>query len=149
MMTMRGRRRLWLAMVSSAMMSKIEADQLRMMVWSFSSTSERPLRSSSSLPSRPVESTPISAETMKMPPSVTASMTTRKPQPASPPMVPLSRVRIRLSHMASPKLSESPPSGAMRNSARIAEAATITASEITASQPISAIGPAAIDLSKA
>ena len=43
MMTMRGRRRLSLAMVSSEMMSKIEADQLRMMVWSFSSTSRAAL----------------------------------------------------------------------------------------------------------
>ena len=34
MMTMRGRRRLALAMTSSEMMSKIDGDQLRMMVWS-------------------------------------------------------------------------------------------------------------------
>ncbi len=46
------------------------------MVWSFSSTSERPLRSSSSLPSMPEDRTPISVATTKMPPSVTASITT-------------------------------------------------------------------------
>ena len=129
------------------MMSKIEADQLRMMVWSFSSTSERPLRNSSSLPSRPELNTPISADTTKMPPSVTASMTQRKAQPASPPMVPESSVRIRLSHTASPKSSGPPPSGAIANSTITAPATTITISEITASQPISAIGPAAMDLS--
>ena len=67
MMTMRGRLRLALATTSSEMMSKIDGDQLRMIVWSFSSTRERPLRSSSSLPSMPALSTPISAETMKMP----------------------------------------------------------------------------------
>ena len=75
-------------------MSKIEGDQLRMMVWSASSTCERPLRSSSSLPSMPEERMPIRVETTKMPASVTTSMTMRKPQPASPPMVPASSVRI-------------------------------------------------------
>ena len=147
MMTMRGRRRLALAMLSSLRMSKTDADQLKMMVWSFSSTSERPLRSSSSLPSSPVESTPISAETMKMPPSVTASITARKPQPVSPPIVPESSVRISASHAASPKPIGSLPSGAIRSSAITPAAMAMTISDSTASQPMSAIGPAAIDLS--
>ena len=86
-----------LAMTSSEMMSKIDGDQLRMMVWSFSSTRERPLRNSSSLLSMPARSTPIRAETTKMPPSVTTSMTRRKAQPVSPPMVPVSSVRISAS----------------------------------------------------
>ncbi len=45
----------------------------------------------------PLVMMPISVLTMKMPPSVTTSITSRKPElPASPPMVPGSSVRIRL-----------------------------------------------------
>ena len=99
------------------------------------------------LASMPALSTPISAETTKMPPSVTASMTSRNPQPASPPMVPESRVRISDSQMPSTKLSGSPPSGAMRVSARNAPAIGDDDQRKTASQPISAIGPAAMVLS--
>ena len=82
-----------------------------------------------------------------MPASVTSSMMKRKPQPVSPPMVPLSRVRISDSQTASKKLSGWPPSGAIWPSANAAAATTMTSREITASQPMRAIGPAAIDLS--
>ena len=147
MMTMRGRLRLALATASSEMMSKIDGDQLRMIVWSFSSTRERPLRNSSSLLSTPALSTPISAETMKMPPSVTISMTMRNAQPTSPPIVPASRVRISDSQNASMNDNGEPPSGVIPVTARSAPAMMMISSETTASQPISAIGPAAMDLS--
>ena len=48
---------------------------------------------------------PIRVETMKMPPIVTSSMMMRKPQPASAPMVPASRVRISEAQKASGKSS--------------------------------------------
>ena len=54
------------------------SDQPRIRVWPCSSTSERPLRRSSILPSMPDVSTPISVLTMKMPPRVTPSMVRRK-----------------------------------------------------------------------
>ncbi len=123
------------------MMSKIEGDQLRMIVWSLSRTRERPLRSSSSLLSTPALSTPISAETTKMPPSVTTSMTMRNAQPASPPIVPESSVRISDSQNASTNDSGEPPSGVIPVTARKAPAMMMISSERTASQPISAIGP--------
>jgi hypothetical protein len=62
-------------------------------------------------------------------------------------MVPASSVRIREAHMASKKSSGRPPSGAMLSSAIIAAARPMSTVETTASQPISAIGPADIDLS--
>ena len=147
MMTMRGRLRLALATASSEMMSKIDGDQLRMIVWSFSRTRERPLRNSSSLLSTPALSTPISAETMKMPPSVTISMTMRNAQPTSPPIVPESRVRISDSQNASMNDNGEPPSGVIPVTARSAPAMMMISSETTASQPMSAIGPAAMVLS--
>ena len=147
MITMRGFLRLALAIVSSEIISKIDGDQLKIIVWSFSSTSERPLRSSSSLLSIPALRTPISAETMKIPANVTSSITMRKPQPASPPIVPESKVRISDSHVASTKLNGWLPSGATWVTARNAPATAIIMSDISASQPISAIGPLAIVLS--
>ena len=84
-----------------------------------------------------------------MPASVTASMSRRKAQPVSPPIVPASRVRISDSHEPSSTPIGSPPSGAMPVIASTMPATTMTASETTASQPMSAIGPAAMDLSKA
>ena len=149
MMTMRGRRRLSLAITSSETTSKIEGDQLKMIVWSCSSTSERPLRSSSSLPSRPVLSTPISAETTKMPANVTSSITSRKPQPASPPIVPESRVRISDAQVPSMKPIGASPAGEIWVMARNAPAIAMRASETRPSQPISATVPAAMLLSNA
>jgi hypothetical protein len=96
-------------------MVKIFGDQLRISVWSLSTTNDRPLRNSSSLPSMPLLMTPIRALTMKMPPRVTPSMAKRNPPPSSPPMVPESRVRMRLSHIASRKPGWSAPFGAMWN----------------------------------
>ena len=89
----------------------------------------------------------MSADTTKMPASVTNSMTRRKAQPVSPPIVPESSVRISDSQNASKKFSGSPPSGAMRVTARKAAAAMMISREATASQPISAMGPAAMLLS--
>ncbi|CAN7469707.1 hypothetical protein LJR245_003096 [Rhizobium leguminosarum] len=129
------------------MTSKIEGDQLKMIVWSFSSTCERPLRRSSSFSSRPELSTPIRAEKTKMPDMVTTRETPRKGQPISPPIVPASMVRISDSQAPSTKLRCSPPSGAMPVSASTRPAAMMTTSDITASQPIRAIGPAAMLLS--
>jgi hypothetical protein len=59
----------------------------------------------------PLLMTPISELTMKMPPRVTNSMVKRKPVPSSPPMVPESSVRMRLSHAASknPGAASAPP----------------------------------------
>ncbi len=50
-------------------------------MWSLSRTRERPLRSSSTLLSKALVSTPIRLAMMKMPPRVTTSMSERKPQP--------------------------------------------------------------------
>ena len=49
-------------------------------MWPASMTSERPLRSSSSLPSMPVLMTPISALTMKMPPNVVTQHREQEPE---------------------------------------------------------------------
>ncbi len=56
------------------------------------------------------EMMPIRLATMMRPPMVTTSIATRKPQPSSPPMVPLSRVRIRLPQSISQKSGASGPS---------------------------------------
>ena len=90
---------------------------------------------------------PIRVEKMKMPATVTTRETMRKLQPASPPMVPASIERISDSQMASGKLSGEPPSWAMPSRVRTAPATTMTITDSTASQPIRAIGPAAMDLS--
>jgi hypothetical protein len=64
MITMQAPRRLRLATTSSPRMAKIWLDQPRMTVWSFSTTNDRPLRSSCS---RPITPLPISP--MKVPPT--------------------------------------------------------------------------------
>ena len=141
------RLRLWLAMASSEMMSKTEGDQLRMIVWSRSRTFERPLRSSSSLPSMADDSTPMRVEKMKMPATVIASAMMRKPQPLSPPIVPASMERISAAQAASIKSSGSLPFGAIAVTAMTMAAKMMTRSEISPSQPIRATGPEAMDLS--
>ena len=79
------------------MIVKIDSDQPRITVWSFSSTIERPRRRSASLESMPLAITPISALTMNSPPRVSTSRVSRNRQvPSSPPMVPGSRVCSRL-----------------------------------------------------
>ena len=115
-----------------------------MTVWSDSITRERPLRSSSSLSSMPLFSTPMSVLTMKMPPSVTTSIATRKPTPASPPMVPASSVRIRLSHMASPRPSAGSSGGRIWPTVKIRPATKIISAEIIASPRIKATVPLAM-----
>ncbi len=84
-----------LAVASSETMVKTRGDQPRIRVWFFSSTRERPLRSSSIFSSITPERAPIRVLITKMPPKVTASIEKRNDQlPVSPPMVPASRVRI-------------------------------------------------------
>ena len=88
--TITGFLRLSLARVSSRMIVKIESDQPRMTVWSFSRTVERPRRRSASLASMPVAITPMSALTMKRPAMVSSSIVSRKrhwksPSPATVP----------------------------------------------------------------
>ena len=95
--TTTGSLRLSLATVSSLMIVKIDSDQPRITVWSFSSTIERPRRSSPSLESMPLAITPIRALTMNRPPRVSASRVSRNRQlPSSPPIVPGSSVCSRL-----------------------------------------------------
>ena len=109
--TITGLRRLSLAMVSSRTIVKIESDQPRITVWSFSSTIERPRRSSASLVSMPAAITPISALTMNRPPIVSTSIVSRKrhcPAP-SPATVPGSSAWKRLSISSRPKPLSSPP----------------------------------------
>jgi hypothetical protein len=96
----------------------------------------------------PLLRTPMRAEMTKTPPRVTPSMTTRKPQPVSPPIVPESSVRIRLSHAASTKPGGSPPSWASRPSETIAAATRTMARETTPSPPMRAMVPRAMRLSK-
>ncbi len=97
----------------------------------------------------PEDSTPIRVEKMKMPAIVTSRPTMRKPQPVSPATVPASIERIRLSHMASGKSTAGWPSGASCSPTSRIAAMTMTISDSTASQPISATGPADIEVSKA
>ena len=112
-MAMQASERLAFAVRSSFTTVKICSDHPRITTWSVSTTRERPLRSSSSRFSRPVVRTPMRALTRKMPPMVTRNMTSRKPHPASPPMVPASRVRMRLSQAPSTNPGGVSPSGAM------------------------------------
>ena len=61
------------------MIVKIDSDQPRITVWSFSSTIERPRRSSDSLESMPLAMTPIRALTMKSPPTVSSEQREQEP----------------------------------------------------------------------
>ena len=101
-----------LAMTSSWMIGKTLLLQPRMSVWSVSSTRERPLRSSSTLASNAPETMPMRLATMMRPPTVTTSIRMRKSQPSSAPMVPGSRVRMRLPQKMSQTLSASLTAGA-------------------------------------
>ena len=94
--TATGLRSLSFAIASSERIVKIESDQSRISVCPCSITNERPLRRSPSFESSPVAITPISALTMKMPPSVTSSIRIRNVQPpTSLPIVPGSSVCSR------------------------------------------------------
>ena len=109
-MATQARGRFSLAITSSVTMAKTCSDQPRMTVWFSSTTKERPLRSSWMRSSMPLLRMPISKLTTKMPTRVMKSIGRRKPQPWSPPMVPGSRVRIRLAQAASMKFN-GPSSG--------------------------------------
>ena len=84
-----------------------------------------------------------------MPPMVTSNMTRRKPQPASPPIVPASSVRMRLNQAASKKLGVSAPSGASKRPpmVMIKAATEMITSVMSARPPINADVPRAIRLS--
>ena len=92
-----------LAISSSPMMEYTLLDQPRISVKPSSMTRERPLRISVSRDSRPEVMVPIRMLTMKMPPMVTISISSRSCQPASPATTPGSRVRSMLCHMPSKK----------------------------------------------
>ncbi len=119
-----------------------------MTVWFDSRTSDRPLRRRSIWFSMALFNTPIRALTMKMPPSVTSSITPRKAKPWSLPMVPASSVRIRLAQAASPNDKGSVPTSRASPAKVITapETSTIT-SDSTNSMPISAGVPRDIKLS--
>ena len=80
----------------------------------------------------------------KMPPRVTASDASRKVQPSSPPMVPASSVRIRLSHIASTSPTGSPPLGLTRSTDITSPMAKMTRTEATPSPSSSATVPRAM-----
>lgn len=116
-------------------------------MWFVSTTRERPLRSSLSLPSRPVLITPMSALMTKIPPNVTASIPRRNPaEPVSPPIVPASRVRMRLAQSRSGRVIPSPVRPII---VMISEIAKMPIAETTNRPAISAIVPRAMKLSKA
>ena len=104
------------------------------------------------LASMPLVRTPIRVLTMKTPPRVTASIMKESPAPASPPMVPASRVRMREPDEVEeagagllPGRRDAPGRDAEdRDHAGDEDDRT---SEATASQPIRAIVPQDIELS--
>ena len=67
---------------------------------------------------------PMSVLTTKMPAIVTLRDTSRNDQPASDPMVPGSRVRSRLAHIASRKLSSPSVAATCRSASAIAASST-------------------------
>jgi hypothetical protein len=113
-------------------------------------TFERPLRISSMRASRPALSTPISADTTKMPPMVMAKLVSRKGQlPASPPRAPASMARMSAYHSVSTKLLSATSSGMMPKAMTTMAYTTIIRNVTTASQAIRARVPLAMELSKA
>ncbi|MFC6936519.1 hypothetical protein ACFQHO_43830 [Actinomadura yumaensis] len=132
------RRRPWLASASSAITVKTWSDQPSTTVWSRSTIRDRPLRSSAILPSRPVVSTPMSELTMKMPPTVAASIRARNgPDPSSPPIVPGSRVRSRLRQTTPAQCPLRSASPGASSTARLATT-TMSTPEARPSQPMRA-----------
>ena len=138
----------WLAFAptSSLMIVKTCWFQPRMTVWPDSITRERPLRRSSRRFWMPVLMMPIRALMTKIPPSVTTSIAPRNvAEPASPPIVPESRVRIRPIQMTSktdrswPALVPSPAPVATTITATI----TISSAETRNSPRIRAMVPRA------
>ena len=129
------------------MMSKTCGDQPRMTVWLSSSTIDRPWRSSSILPVMPVLMTPMSVATTKMPPRVTVSIaSTNMTLPESPPIVPGSSVRSRLSQRiwmkSMPSVVELSRSVPVIQTT--ADTVTMTSSDRTNRPRISAIVPRAM-----
>jgi hypothetical protein len=99
-------------------------------------------------PSMALFKTPINALTMKMPPSVTNNITMRNSLPVSAPMVPGSRVRIRLSQAASPKGRGVGSFDCVKSKMEMMTPAMVTmASDITNNMPIMAGVPWDIRLS--
>ncbi len=136
-----------LAMANSCTMEWILEFQPRMRVWSDSRTRDLPLRSSSILVSKAPDTMPIRLATMIRPPTVITSISARKPQPASPPIVPGSRVRISPPH----RMSMKSPSPALSGKARKTHTSTLTtttsAMVARPNRPISAMVPRDIQLS--
>ena len=95
------------AMHSSLQIGKTFSLHPRMSVWSDSRTRECPLRSSSIRASNAPEMIEMRLATTTTPPMVTTSIAMRKPVPSSPPMVPASRVRMRLPQAVSQNPSSS------------------------------------------
>lgn len=134
MTTATGPLRLALASTSSAMTWKTCAFHPRMSVCPFSSTSERPLRRSSSRLSSPVFRMPMSAPKTNIPNRLTTSMTATKNGglPVSP-LTPGSIVCMRFSHSRAPTPS---PSGAVEVTTTRNVPATITTA-VTSARPTS------------
>lgn len=84
----------------------------------------------------PLESTPISALTTKIPAIVIASEASRKGHPASPPIVPGSKARVRLSQVVSRK----PPSPSAAATTASKTAPTITSSSVAAASQATMAG---------
>ena len=105
------------------------------------------MRRASSALSSAAEMIEIRAEKTKMPTKVTNRFRPRKAQPLSPATVPASIVRISDCQSDSTKLQPESEPQWVRD--RTMEANRMTTSVTSASQPTKAIGPAAMDLSKA
>ena len=141
--------RLPLASISSVRIGKTCSDQPRMTVCSFSTTRERPLRSSSICASRPALSTPINVDITKMPISVTNNVTMRKGQLVSPAMLPASKVCISEPQAASMNDIPSSPVLLKPERARTAANRAMAPRVTIANHAISAMVPLASVLSKA
>jgi len=131
------------------MIVKIESDQPRITVWSFSSTIERPRRRSASLVSMPAAITPMRALTMKRPAIVSTSIVSRKRhwRSPSPATVPGSSAWKRFCISSRRKPRSSPPSRSPKTATRTVKK-RISASVATHSQAISAGVPRDMLLSK-
>lgn len=118
-------------------------------MWPDSMTRLRPLRNCAILSSKAPETMPIRLATMIRPPTVTTNISSRKPHPASAPIVPGSRVRIRLPHTTSQKSPSSASSGNAFSTITSTATAKTKPTVARASRPMIATGPRDITLSKA
>ena len=112
-----------------------------MTVWFSSRRRECPFRRSSSLASMAEDKIPIKVLITNTPPMVTMSMAIRNPQPASPPMVPASSVRIRLRQNASQKPNGDSPSGEILKTVTTTAMKPIITTDEIASHKINAPDP--------